>query len=376
MNDFAERSDRRSVWILLGLTAALILYGSLYPFRFSLPPKPFLQWELPGGLSSIRDVAINLAIYFPAGFLSYYAPRKRRGFGWRFVFAIVFAFLLSGAIEFVQAFDLGRFSSSVDLLFNVMGAAMGAAAASVLRLRFAAASWIKKNPAPLVLILFALSSYLYPFFPLVHLGPLKASFVRFGTTPITPLQVFFTAVEWLGIRILLSSLLDRNPVTLELALLGLAVPAGLVIMDQNPSPSECLGVLAALAIGHFWHPKPRQFAPLMLLDLIGRELAPFRFRTPPAAFQWIPFAGFSQTVPLAVGVVLSKFFLYGLLIWLFNPDGGRFWKVVPAVSVLLLILELGQCYLPGRTPEITDSFMALLAGVALWIVRPSFRYSS
>jgi VanZ family protein len=46
------------------------------------------------------------------------------------------------------------------------------------------------------------------------------------------------------------------------------------------------------------------------------------------------------------------------------------WALV-APGVLLFMGELAQCYLPGRTPEITDLVMLVAGAVLLYLTEPS-----
>ena len=347
----------------------LILYGSLYPFRFTASRQPFLQFELPGGLSSIRDIVINLFLYFPAGFLLFHAPGDTARRGTRFAFVLASSCLLSVFIEVVQAYDIGRFSSAVDLVVNVAGAVCGAVAARVFRFvpgaRFPVALWFRRDPGALLLLALLVAAHLFPFFPRVHLSQYQAAWSRFPTTAFNPTLVVLFMMEWLAVRLLLSSVLRRNGVTPEFACLQLVIPAGFAILDQSPAPAEFAGALFALAIGHWWHPQPRRFAVWLVLNLVLRELSPFHWSAAAHPFHWVPFAGFLEMIPLSVSLLLNKCFLYGSTLWALDPERRRGWMADLAVALLLFCLELVQQHLPERTPEITDALLAVLLGRAM-----------
>jgi VanZ family protein len=84
-------------------------------------------------------------------------------------------------------------------------------------------------------------------------------------------------------------------------------------------------------------------------------------------FSWIPFAAtFESERQSATVILLRKAFEYGALVWLFRTQGISYARAAVAVAGSLAVLEAIQRYLPGRTPEITDSVVALLMALALW----------
>jgi hypothetical protein len=98
-----------------------------------------------------------------------------------------------------------------------------------------------------------------------------------------------------------------------------------------------------------------------------RELSPFRLLETPQAFSWIPFAAaFDSERQSATVILLRKAFEYGALVWLFRAEGISYARGAVAVAGSLAVLEAMQRYLPGRTPEITDSVLAMLMGLVLW----------
>ena len=342
------------------LVVALILYGSLYPFRFSFPQKALFMWSTPRSLGGVRDIVINLAMYFPLGFLLYGAVRNMTG---GVAWAIAGGFLLSTGIEFAQSFDFTRYSSSVDVLMNTLGTCMGVAAASFFNLRIPATLPIRGNPAAVSLLLCMVFSCLFPLFPQTHLAQLRSSVVDFTAPSFDPVQIAFSFLEWTAVRVLLTELLRREAVTGEFLSMGMVIPAGIVITGQSPTWLTLAGFAIAVGVGHRWHPTPRQVAPWIWLDIAGRELMPFHLTLQAQPFRWMPFAGVIEAGPIVVSTLLRKSFLYGTAIWFSRP-----WilPAATALAILLFFLEQEQRFLPGRTPEITDSAMAVLLGLALW----------
>ena len=116
--------------ILLGLVL-LILYGSLYPWRFvRWPEGAVLAWPRafdPG------DVLVNVLLYLPLGACAWWACPVRRRI--RFLVPVALALLLSTSVELLQAFVPTRSSSACDILANVIGAAIGMLLVAFLPLR-------------------------------------------------------------------------------------------------------------------------------------------------------------------------------------------------------------------------------------------------
>ncbi len=106
---------------------------------------------------------------------------------------------------------------------------------------------------------------------------------------------------------------------------------------------------------------------LLASAILPRELSPFRLAETPHPFSWIPFAAtFDSERQSATVILLRKAFEYGALVWLFRTLGISYARAAVAVACSLAVLEAIQRYLPGRTPEITDSVVALLMALALW----------
>jgi VanZ family protein len=115
---------------LAGAFIALAIYGSWYPFEYR--PRPFREaaWIFANGIGlderiSLTDAASNLLLFLPIGlFAAAWLQRSRP----RDAVAIVAgSALLSGVVEFGQAFTLWRTPSLLDVAAETMGAAAGVA---------------------------------------------------------------------------------------------------------------------------------------------------------------------------------------------------------------------------------------------------------
>jgi VanZ family protein len=66
----------------------------------------------------------------------------------------------------------------------------------------------------------------------------------------------------------------------------------------------------------------------------------------------------------------EKSFLYGSLLFFFIEAGGRLRTAAILVCGVLFVTSWAETYLPGRSAEITDAFMALLLAVGIALTRP------
>jgi VanZ family protein len=118
--------------LLLAVVTALIVYVSLYPFRFD-PHGPTLAQAL-GGLQWARagrsDMFNNLLLYAPFGFCVALLLEPRFGRTAGIVGALLLGAGLSLALELLQASVSPRVSSLRDLSLNAAGSLLGAALGS------------------------------------------------------------------------------------------------------------------------------------------------------------------------------------------------------------------------------------------------------
>ncbi|WP_250481443.1 MULTISPECIES: VanZ family protein [unclassified Caballeronia] len=112
----------------LAAYAALVVYGSLYPFSgwrsLGLSPLAYLTDPLPQYLT-VFDVVTNVLGYMPLGALIVLAlyPRLRGTFA--VGAALIGGALLSGAMEAIQTYLPTRVASNLDLAANAFGALVG-----------------------------------------------------------------------------------------------------------------------------------------------------------------------------------------------------------------------------------------------------------
>jgi VanZ family protein len=367
------------VYRLLFLVIALIVYGSLYPWHFDFDgsganPLWVLLDAWPRGIDRfvLRDAAINLLLYFPLGMVAFLAVARRHGRLVAFDAALLIALGLSASMEMLQIYDPGRTCSLLDVFCNVSGAAAGALAALVFQPELASLARRKPGrhgPAALLLAACWASYQLYPFFPLLSRTKLRTSLnLLAGTASWSAVEVWANAAEWLAAALVLEALFGRMRPRWLLAAMA-CLPLRLFIAERSVTLSEALGAALALLLWSLLPERKRLRAGVLLLAsaVVLRELSPFRLAETPQPFSWIPFAAtFESERQSATVVLLRKAFEYGALVWLFRAQGISYARAAVAVAGSLAVLEALQRYLPGRSPEITDSVLALLMALVLW----------
>lgn len=107
--------------LALAALALFVLYGSFGAVTVA-GPRPT---ALPG--ISLPDIVQNVLLYIPFGTLGVWALRPRTAY--EYVRLIAVAFVYSAAMELLQTLSASRIASPLDVIANVLGTAIGAAAA-------------------------------------------------------------------------------------------------------------------------------------------------------------------------------------------------------------------------------------------------------
>jgi len=117
--------------ILFTVYALLTIYASLHPLEgwrdVVYSPLAFLTAPWPRQVSAF-DFAVNVLGYVPYGFLCVAALYSRTRGVTAFAVALLSAAVLSVALESAQNYLPTRIASNVDVLSNIAGATLGAAA--------------------------------------------------------------------------------------------------------------------------------------------------------------------------------------------------------------------------------------------------------
>ncbi|HEX6244048.1 MAG TPA: VanZ family protein, partial [Polyangiales bacterium] len=370
-------------WLTLA-TVLLILYGSLFPFRFSSLPNADL-WALITGLGFARtsrgDVVANLLLYAPLGLCLMLAWPARWTRFKGFVWAVVAGTLLSLFVELLQVHASSRVSSLTDLVLNAAGTAIGALAAilylamgSTIRIPGAAAG--RPDPVPVGLIALWLAFRLAPFVPTIDWQKYKDALKPLLLEPdLAWFDVLRYMVGWLVVGYAVRQVWRREYAVYALVALAALVLAGrVVVVGKTLTASEVTALVACVPLAALLVVLPDRRRALLLSVMLAvviliTGLKPFALSAQPHNFSWVPFMNsLNDNLEVNYSILLEKCFWYFALIWLLARRGTSVLASALLVATLLALLEFVQIWIPGRSAESTDPLLALVGGVLLAIL--------
>lgn len=354
----------------------LIVYGSLYPWAFEIHPLPasplyllFHSWDANfADRRIVFDVAVNIGIYIPLGMSAFFAFRRFGNTALELLTPVAIGTSLSASMEMTQLFTPHRQCSSVDLVNNILGSALGVVAGIVFTKIVdipAAGPAFRVRDRGAVLLLFGwVAALLFPLFPVLSLIAWKEELSAFAGAPLlSPIPTLLRAAEWFGVGRLLFAAGAASPIRWLLVLV-LLVPIQFGIINHRPMPADFEGAAVAVLLYFFFGERPqadRLAGIALMVALTLRGLSPFRFEGPARDFLWIPFGGLMSTEwQNGVTILLDKLFEYGASIWLLGRGGLGWVRAAVVVTLVLACIEGLQTRIPGHVAEINDPLLAVL----------------
>jgi VanZ family protein len=374
--------------LLLAVFVGLILYVSLYPFRFA-PHGPtmvealrLLTWMR----ASHSEMFNNVLLYLPFGFCGALLVEPRFGRSAGIVVATLAGTALSTSMELLQASIPPRVTSLTDLSLNATGALAGAVLGSVwhaigARMTPQSGPGSRSRAVALLVVALWLLTRLWPLIPDPGLRQLKAA-VRPLFSPrmdlaelcafllgwlVVAQSVFHLARQQRAVDVLLiviSAVLvgrtftaGNTLVTAEVAAIALLLPV-LVMLSRVPDGARAAVLAALLAAWLAWI----ALAPALKgsVGVAGDlpSLAEFIARNPPPPVQ-----------------LAGKAFSYVALGWLL-ASAGLLPHVAAGVTFLLVVL-LTLLQLGAAAPAFgwVDVLIAAAAAVVVARWMPSSRSS-
>jgi VanZ family protein len=368
----SSNNTRTARW-LLAVVVLLILYGSLFPFRFVAEDfgGPFQTlMQLRWARTFRRDVIANLLLYAPLGAtLAWALPR-----GWspaRTAFTVtVLAALLSFGIETAQIFEPRRVASLTDIVLNAVGAFTGCIVAlgvQVVADRLSSQEMLRvtREPIAAVLILLWVIARVAPFAPTFDwikwkqaLKPLTAGLAY------APVATLRHLAAWLTIAVAVRALTRRDLGFVVLAILVLATLAGRVIVEGRtlgiPELSATVLVLLLWPLLDTLGERTVETGALIvvLAAIILSAIAPFELRSTAMELSLEPL---TSGAILKLTQNLERVFMIGALVWLLARSGVGLLAVGVLTAALLLGLEAVQLWIPDRNPSLLNPLLALAA---------------
>jgi VanZ family protein len=366
--------------LIAAMIAAVIIYGSLYPFAFrahgGLDDAVAALLASWAHRTSRGDVISNVLLYIPFGLFAVNALAAGSR-ALRIGFVTTAGLLLSVGIELVQFYEVARNSVMSDVYCNTAGTFLGAIAGAVFHAdaRLPFAERIAARPLPVLLLAAYGGDRLFPYVPAIDLHKYWDALKPLVFNPtVAPADLYRHMTAWLVVAVLLESLSGAERRRQVFAMLVLAVLiARILIVGTILSPAEVCGAALALllwlaVLAHL--PFRTGMVALLLIGAIVIEsLAPFRFLPAARPFGWIPFLSLMEgSIEVNVRSMFAKVFTYGSLLWLLTRSGLGPGAATTFSAAMVLALRYAQTYLPGRSAEITDCLIVLILAMVMRLV--------
>lgn len=367
-------------WLTLA-SIFLILYGSLFPFRFTALGDIGIG-ELLTGLrfqrTSRGDLVANLLLYMPLGLCLVLAWPAR----WRRLTALLWTLLvgtaLSMTVELLQVYATSRVSSLTDVVINAIGTLAGGVVAIVYlelgtTLRIPGLAAGRPEPVPLGVVLLWLAFRLAPFVPTIDWQKYKDAIKPLFINPeVGALDTFRYLVGWLVVGYTVRQLWRREyALSAVMVIVAIVLAGRIVVVGKVLVAPELVALLACIPLAAVFVaiPDRRRIALLAVLlaaTIVMQGLEPFEVLPQAREFSWVPFKNsLSDSLEVNYSVLLEKCFWYFSLVWLLARLGWGVLGAALATAGLLGAIEVAQLWLPGRSAEITDPLLALIAGALL-----------
>jgi VanZ family protein len=367
--------DRHVAAWLLAAIAFLIVFGSLYPFSFSLGGAGLLDRlaELPRARTTPSDVAANILLYLPLGACLAWLLAPRFGGAAAAASATVIALTLSFGIEAAQLYETRRVASLADVACNAAGAFLGAALALAIartrrRLNASPFAGLVRHPVAAALVFSWVGYRLAPFAPAFDPAEWAASVAPLAAGWPLPADFLLHFVAWLAVLFMCERLAESRGVALAAAAMAIVLAGRVLFEGLGLEPAEAAGMAAALVVARAFGRWPRARAARVLaatlLALVAWQgLAPFDFQIAQDRFALLPF-GESLTQYRAANLadMFLRCFTNGSLVWLLFQAGLPALAATATGAGAVFAIELLQTWLPGQTAEITDPLLAACAG--------------
>lgn len=367
--------------LLLAVVVALIVYVSLYPFRFAVD-GPTL-FEALGRMSWARagrgEMLNNVLLYLPFGFCFVLLVEPRFGRTAGLVAATLAGAALSLYLELLQASVPVRVSSYKDLTLNAIGALAGAGIGSVWHLlgaRMAPQSTPQSHGRAVVVTILALwlLARLWPLVPELDLRQLKNAVRPLFSPHIRPADLASFFVGWLVVAQAVFALARKQKAVDGFLVVIAVVLVGRTVVDGHTLVAAELAAIALLLPVLVLLSRLQDGTRSMLVAtvlgtwLAWTALAPALGHGGPGNVDLPALAEFIGRNPPPPADLAAKGFGYLALAWLL-VGAGLVPHVAAGVTVLfVLILCMLQLGLAAPVYSWVDVVLSLIAGlvVARW----------
>ena len=357
------------------LMAAVIVHGSLYPYRFHLIDiETLIRSLFIMGYTTPADMASNVLLFVPFGFLGVRSMQTPFKPIYYVILITIIGLIFAYLVQVMQLFYEGRVPSMHDVIWNLVGTLLGAWLGAVDRLRFIGGRrgqelWLT---VPMLLAGCWILSRLVPLVPALDLSVIKHGLKPLLLHPeFSIADIFRNFVAWIIFAHLFSSLLKNSLSTILFGVIITCILGAQVIIEMRVvSLPNALGAVGAFlvwgAILKHYQKRAIILVLLIMAMLAVNGLKPFQIGEA-KEIQWVPFWGYIRGAGKIWTVILFfyKMFLYGSLVWLLE-EIERKWIVAATIATLwVMLIEFLQIWFVGHTPEITDPFIVMM--MAIWV---------
>ena len=370
--------------LLLAVVVALILYVSLYPFRFHAEAPAVLDTlrELNWARAGRSDMFNNVLLYVPLGFCLVLVTEPRIGRLWGITLGAACGALLSLGIEVTQASITPRVPSLTDLSLNAAGALIGALAGSTWH-ALGARMTPRSNPigrsgavALSVLVLWLIAR-LWPLWPDASLRQIKRAVRPLFNPEFSWNELAAYFVGWLVVAQAVFHLAKRQRsvdaflLVIAVVLVGRTLTAGnTLVFAELAAIAVLLPVLVLLSRVED-RGRSALIAAALGTWLATVALMPAMHGSPAVSLELPGLGEFLSRNPPPPAQLAGKGFSYVALAWLLTGT-GLLPHVAAGVTVLLVLL-LGLLQVGAAAPSYgwIDLVIAVIAGVMVsrWMPR-------
>ena len=361
---------------LLVLITILIVYGSLYPFNFSMA-KPGALVHLFSDrnlFTSMGDMLGNVFLFAPLGLIAMLHRMPAWGVFRASTSIAVVGLAIALGLQVLQIFLPTRDAALADVAWNMLGMLIGALAGGHIATHsFGLAALPRTRAMPAYLLVGLIAVEWLPLVPSLELQLMRAQLKLLWSTPIT-LGVPF----WQGVAVamfaghLTACVFNRRQSVVWLVLILAAIIAGKLFIEDMPiQPSGPVG----LALGGLVWVITQQGAEVrrrtlvwltLILCYTASALAPYQLRDAAATISWLPFAAMLEGSILSnVRSLTSNLVFYVGILYVGAKAGGQLTSATLGLALWTLVMELMQTIIKGRSADITEPILVLLTGLAL-----------
>lgn len=346
------------------LVAALVSYGSLYPFDLAWPPSLAHALEElfahPDWWTSLSDVAGNVLLFVPLGLAIVIATQARPREGVVRAALVLLSLTLALLLQVAQVFVPSRSAAMADVLWNGVGLTIGLFAGKAARalLQRLAIGGDRLAAVSVLVLAFWAGWRLWPFVPTVDFQQFKDALKPLLLHP----EFNFWSFASMAVSVALLSALVvslRHPQIILVGVTVAAIAARPFLVAQTISVSVLAGSAAGVGLGlGALRMGMRRALPLLVLLAVlwftVESLRPFAFSDAPGAMNWVPFAALLDgSMDNNLAALCGLAFVTGALAVMgrrMHMRGGG-WTIT--VMVWLVLLEVAQMWLPARTADLT-----------------------